>query len=222
MDSLRRRFEQNQKDSSFTVAALLSSLTDPIMKHLPVEEITRELQSKQRAQSGILTDEMPVSDVVSVASSAVTDEGGCKVRSKKEMWDEIKIISITRAVSLIYAISLLVFFTRLQLNLLGRKNYLDSVLSLSEEIDPVEEYDVKIADQEEKDIIDNEVNRRFLTYSWWLLNNGWRKLVDTVKKATADAFKEYVPPIFVISFFLVSLLMINIVLHRDRSSRTPI
>ncbi|KAK7202550.1 peroxisomal biogenesis factor 3 [Myxozyma melibiosi] len=189
-ENLRRRFEQNQNDASFTVAALLSSLTDPLMETMPVEEITRELQAKQRIASA------SASETGSVASSSVTAEeaaGGGKARSKKEMWEEIKIMSVTRAVSMMYATALLIFFTRLQLNLLGRKNYLDSVLSLSEEVAENEAEEEEEYKRQQKEVVDNEVNRRFLTYSWWLLNNGWQDLVAVVQRATIKAFEDVSP-----------------------------
>ena len=45
--SLRRRFEHNQEDCTFTVLALLPTATENILKALPVESITHELQLKK-------------------------------------------------------------------------------------------------------------------------------------------------------------------------------
>lgn len=47
--SLRRRFEQNQEDCTYTVLALLPTVRDEIIGSLPVEEISNELQ-KQKAE----------------------------------------------------------------------------------------------------------------------------------------------------------------------------
>lgn len=47
--SLRRRFEQNQEDCTYTVLALLPTVRDEIIGALPVEEISNELQ-KQKAE----------------------------------------------------------------------------------------------------------------------------------------------------------------------------
>lgn len=47
-------------------------------------------------------------------------------KSKIQLWDEVKIYSITRALTLIYTLSLLTLLTRIQLNLLGRRNYMSS------------------------------------------------------------------------------------------------
>jgi len=48
--SLRRRFEQNQEDCTFTVLALLPTATENILESLPVESITHELQQQRTAR----------------------------------------------------------------------------------------------------------------------------------------------------------------------------
>lgn len=48
--SLRRRFEQNQEDCTFTVLALLPSATDNILAELETERITFELQQQKAAK----------------------------------------------------------------------------------------------------------------------------------------------------------------------------
>jgi peroxin-3 len=45
--SLRRRFEQNQTDCTYTVLALLPTAAEDILEALPVEELTKELQKKR-------------------------------------------------------------------------------------------------------------------------------------------------------------------------------
>lgn len=46
-DSLKRRFEQNQEDCSYTVLALLPTAADSVIDDLPVEKLTQELQQKK-------------------------------------------------------------------------------------------------------------------------------------------------------------------------------
>lgn len=48
--SLRRRFEQNQEDCTYTVLALLPTATDNIMAELQTERITFELQEQKAAK----------------------------------------------------------------------------------------------------------------------------------------------------------------------------
>ncbi|KAK9430049.1 Peroxin-3 [Lipomyces doorenjongii] len=194
-ENLRRRFEKNQQDAVFTVAALLSSMTDPIVCELPVEEVTDELQSKRGplsqssnapSQSGDDTN----AETTSIASSStitiidVDTESQQPKRTKKKLWNDLKIMAITRAVSLVYAIALLIFFTRLQLNMLGRQNYVKSVKAMTESYDQ---------GASEDQVMQNEVNRRFLTFSWWLLTRGWVRIVSNVREATEMVFESVTP-----------------------------
>ncbi len=52
LSSLRRRFQQNQEDCTFTVLALLPTATDNIIEALPVETITHDLQQKKAERLG--------------------------------------------------------------------------------------------------------------------------------------------------------------------------
>ena len=52
VSSLRRRFQQNQEDCTFTVLALLPTATDNIIEALPVETITHDLQQKKTERLG--------------------------------------------------------------------------------------------------------------------------------------------------------------------------
>ncbi|KAK9451706.1 Peroxin-3 [Limtongia smithiae] len=210
-ENLRRRFEQNQRDAAFTVAALLSSLAEPIARELPVEEITHALQAKRMpatssqsptlssATSSVVSDNTSVVSATSSSAtvidveSSTTEVRAAARQSKKELWNDLKVASVARAISLIYAISLLVFFTRLQLNLLGRKNYIDSVMALARDTAGGRNNDDDDEAGYETDIIDHEVNRRFLTFSWWLLNRGCLSIVDSVKRATESVFSSLTP-----------------------------
>ncbi len=73
--SLRRRFEQNQEDCTFTVLALLPTATANILEAMPTENITYEIQQMKgsavaRARSvGSLSPP-------TVSEAAVTDDDG--------------------------------------------------------------------------------------------------------------------------------------------------
>ncbi|KAK9248996.1 Peroxin-3 [Lipomyces tetrasporus] len=199
-ENLRRRFEQNQQDATFTVAALLSSVTDPIISELPVEVITDELQAKRGPVSRSSNTPSQSGDDVntettSIASSTITiidvdAETQQPKRTKKQLWNDLKIMAVTRAMSLIYAIALLIFFTRLQLNMLGRQNYVKSVKAMSEGGDREVALDQGTVEDQ---LIQNEVNRRYLTFSWWLLTRGWVKIVSNVREATETVFESVTP-----------------------------
>lgn len=62
--SIHRRFQQNQEDCTFTVQALLPTATTNIVKELPVEKLTAELQRKKAAR---------------MAKSTATTDGGSDI-----------------------------------------------------------------------------------------------------------------------------------------------
>jgi peroxin-3 len=73
-DSLRRRFEQNQEDCTFTVLALLPTATENIVAELETERITFELQ-QQKAAKLARNGEGGVSDFGSTPPSVTDDDG---------------------------------------------------------------------------------------------------------------------------------------------------
>lgn len=82
-------------------------------------------------------------------------------------------------------------FTRVQLNLLGRRNYLSSVISLA--TPPANESTISLEDHDDDDLTqtlgnDFDTNRRYLAFSWWLLHRGWRQLMDEVQAAVSETF----------------------------------
>lgn len=221
-ENLRRRFEQNQADCTFTVLALLPTATENILEALPVEELTQELQKKRAERLARLNGAEAQSSDPGSATTSVTDDdgrslasfqtdsyihtgpsGGSSIegdgqrlkKSKAQLWNEVKITAITRSFLLIYTLSLLTLLTRIQLNLLGRRNYLASVMSLASP--PSDAATIKLEDHDD-DIgpafgNDFETNRRYLTFSWWLLHRGWRGLMDRVQEAVNDVFATLNP-----------------------------
>ena len=75
--SLRRRFVQNQEDCTFTVLALLPTVTDNILAALPVESITRELQQQKAERLGRSAgaSDVGISEFSSSTPSAAGDDG---------------------------------------------------------------------------------------------------------------------------------------------------
>lgn len=164
------------------------------------EEDGRSLSSFQ-SESFLHTSQM--------ATSSSAD--GEKPKSKTQLWNELKIncmfdkrtlepctsrhlanflAAITRTFTLIYTLSLLTLLTRIQLNLLGRRNYLSSVVSLA--TPPPNSSTINLEDHDD-DVNqafgnDFETNRRYLTFSWWLLHRGWKDLMNKVESSVKEAF----------------------------------
>ncbi|KAN0103124.1 Peroxin-3 [Hyaloscypha variabilis] len=225
-ENLRRRFEQNQEDCTFTVLALLPTATDNIIHELETERITYELQQQKAAKLARIGEINPselgsgppsVTDddgrsmaslqsesgvhasQIGIPSASVVGEGpqdggqqAQKARkSKLQLWNDLKISSITRAFTLIYTLALLTLLTRIQLNLLGRRSYLSSVVSLAtggmeQSTISLENHDDDNPDQAYGN--DFDTNRRYLTFSWWLLHRGWREVMLKVEAAVKEVF----------------------------------
>lgn len=215
-ENLRRRFEQNQEDCTYTVLALLPTIRDEVIGAYPVEELSGELQ-KQRAErlarsvgglSEVASTDLPsgppsaVGDGSSMSGSFVHTSQmgestlGAQLRpnkSKVQLWYDMKIQSITRALTLLYTISLLTLLTRIQLNLLGRRTYLSSVVSLASP--PTgQQASVISLENNDDDNYDNvygsdfETNRKYLTFSWWLLHKGCKDIATKVEQAVKEVF----------------------------------
>jgi peroxin-3 len=216
--SLRRRFEQNQEDCTYTVIALLPTVREEIIGALPVEQITEQLQHERQERlrrhgaSEAASSELPsgppsvTDDGASLQSSSYVhasqmvssagDDSASSTRpkrSKAQLWQEMKIHSITRALTLMYTVALLTMLTRIQLNLLGRRTYLSSVVALASPPPAVEESTISLENRDD-DNYDNmygndfETNRKYLTFSWWLLHRGSKQIMDRVMDAVKEVF----------------------------------
>jgi peroxin-3 len=117
-------------------------------------------------------------------------------KTKAQLWNEMKISSITRAFTLLYTLSLLSLLTRIQLNLLGRRNYLASVVSLASPPAAGSKINLENHDDDNFDQAygnDFETNRRYLSLSWWLLHRGCIDLMHKVRGAVKEVFGSLNP-----------------------------
>lgn len=86
---------------------------------------------------------------------------------------------------------MLTLLTRIQLNLLGRRNYLSSVvLSASHS---TQDPRISLENRDDDNLEQNygsefEINRKFLTFSWWLLHRGWKLIQEKVQAAVIEVF----------------------------------
>jgi len=127
------------------------------------------------------------------------EDGSHQPRSRKtkaQLWNEVKLTSITRAFTLIYSLSLLTILTRIQLNLLGRLNYISSVVSLAQPPPPGRVNSISLEDHDDGGAgagaanlgNDFETNRRYLTFSWYLLHKGYAQVMEKVDRAVEEVF----------------------------------
>ena len=121
--------------------------------------------------------------------------------------------AITRALTLLYTLSLLTLLTRIQLNLLGRRNYISSVAATAA---PQAGYSGRISLQNNDDGTDFNTfgndfntNRKYLTFSWWLLQRGYKDIMELVSNAVKDVFGP-IPPTEVLTPTRLSSLILQV------------
>lgn len=83
--SLRRRFEQNQEDCTFTVLAILPTATENILDAIPVEQVLEELQRQkaERLSRSVGPSEIASSAPPSVAETTETTEDDAQSSSQQ-------------------------------------------------------------------------------------------------------------------------------------------
>ncbi|KAJ3167135.1 peroxin [Geranomyces variabilis] len=206
--NVKRRFEQNLQDCTFAVGSLLPTLGENLFEELNVELVTAQLQQTRQAAAAkgegstelgaattTTTTTTPaaaqppaqppttsVDKVTATNTAADASEGPKPKKGKIELWQELKILSFTRTISSVYLVTLLIVFTHLQLNLLGRFFYLDSVVAFSQ-VD--HEQEIKGTVGGTKGVSD-ETERKYLTFSWYVLNVGWKQCVKKVQAAVDE------------------------------------
>ncbi|KAG8532103.1 uncharacterized protein KY384_003740 [Bacidia gigantensis] len=199
----KEKFQQNQEDCTITVLELLPTVTENILDALPSESITQELQQRKAERLGRSAGASELAPSESSAALSTTEEDGKSLSSESyvhasqvQLWTELKINSITRAFTLIYTVTLLTLLTRVQLNLLGRRNYLSSVVSqvsISTKSPIISLENREDGNAERSYDNDFETNRKYLTFSWWLLHRGWRQLMMKVETAVKEVFGPLKP-----------------------------
>ncbi|KAJ3285286.1 peroxin [Borealophlyctis nickersoniae] len=176
--NVKRRFEQNQQDCTFAVASLLPTLGEELFAALNVELITAQLQQTKQSKTAEAAGEEGAP-----TEEQKRQEAAQQMQRKLSMWEELKILGFTRTISAVYLVTLLIVFTHLQLNLLGRFFYLDSVVNQQRENGSDELVD---GTEGGRKGVSDEAERKYLTFSWFILNVGWKRCVERVRKATEE------------------------------------
>lgn len=106
-------------------------------------------------------------------------------RVKLELWNELKIMSFTRTITALYSLTFLTLLTQVQLNLLGRFTYVSSVVALTNTTDAayrIESPSAKGSLSSTNGLLDFQTEKKYLTFSYWLLHEGWRRWNEKVQE----------------------------------------
>ncbi|KAK3826486.1 MAG: Peroxin-3 [Linnemannia elongata] len=129
--------------------------------------------------------------IVAAAEIIVKDEATAAIerKTKLELWSELKVMSFTRTVTALYSLTFLTLLTQVQLNLLGRFTYVSSVIALSNTTDTSYRVDapaVKGSLSSTAGQLDFQTEKKYLTFSYWLLHEGWRRWSEKVRDVVED------------------------------------
>ncbi|WFD35274.1 peroxin [Malassezia cuniculi] len=112
---------------------------------------------------------------------------------KVKLWNQIKITSLSRLITSLYALALLALQTHIQLNLIGRRTYISS-LEATVRDDPEQHHKIELhgpgVEAGEDDEQARTTDRQYLTCSWWFLHHGWKVIAERVEQAVADEAGE--------------------------------
>ncbi|KAL6973594.1 peroxisomal membrane protein pex32 [Sarracenia purpurea var. burkii] len=97
---------------------------------------------------------------------------------KLELWDRLKILSFTRMVLSLWAMTMLSLYIRVQVNILGRHLYIDTARSLG-----VSHL------LEEDDLLDRNDQQQFLATADFLSNYGLPTLISNLQASASDVLK---------------------------------
>ncbi|KAK1756098.1 peroxin-3 [Echria macrotheca] len=194
---------QQYKGTAAARARSVGSLSPPTVSEVAATDddghstISAGVQSEAGVHMSQISVPAPITPVDSTDASSEAPQTPQKPhKTKRQLWDDLTISSITRSFTLIYTLGLLTMLTRIQLNLLGRRSYLSSVVSLAtggtQATISLENNDDDGAPEHTYGT-DFETNRKYLTFSWWLLNRGWVDVMQRVDASVRQVFGHLSP-----------------------------
>ncbi|KAG5539434.1 hypothetical protein RHGRI_019841 [Rhododendron griersonianum] len=115
---------------------------------------------------------------------------------KLELWDRLKILSFTRMVVSLWAMTMLSLYIRVQVNILGRHLYIDTARDLGSSDLPVSSilffyFSILYMafSPEEADLIDRNELQQFLASADFLSNYGMSTLISNMQAAASEVLK---------------------------------
>ncbi|KAF9963050.1 peroxin [Mortierella alpina] len=149
------------------------------------------VQSDDSAATEQATVEQTTAEQAKEGQAVVRDDitAAMDRRIKLELWNELKIMSFTRTVTALYSLTFLTLLTQVQLNLLGRFTYVSSVVALSNTTDAsyrMESTSTKGSLSSTNGQLDFQTEKKYLTFSYWLLHEGWRRWSEKVREVVED------------------------------------
>ncbi|KAF9985463.1 peroxin [Modicella reniformis] len=168
---------EDEKDPTSEKTPVTNGSVPEIQIHQEVKKDgSPPLQQQQVEDAEETTASSPKVVVKDGAASAIDRQ------IKLELWNELKIMSFTRTITALYSLTLLTLLTQVQLNLLGRFTYVSSVVALANTTDAA----YRIESPSTKGPLSFQTEKKYLTFSYWLLHEGWRRWSEKVRGVVED------------------------------------
>ncbi|CAG8741156.1 27293_t:CDS:2, partial [Racocetra persica] len=140
-----------------------------------------ERSENRRSDSGSSTNSGQDSDSQSPLSGShpihmSASQSFADKKTRVELWNEVKYKTFVRSIAAIYLEAFLTLIITIQLNLLGRYNYLYSIVSLTEH----DREQVIQINPPTGSILNSNIEKKYLTFSWWFLNVGYNEVIERV------------------------------------------
>ena len=120
----------------------------------------------------------------SAATLDTSEESQAELKKRKLVqWEEVKRVSLTRTFTAVYTVVLLMILIKVQLNLVARYTYLDSIESLE---DRTEEGGQQQPGGSKKRSLPFDAEKKYLALSWYFLHQTVQKIQEQVEQAVNE------------------------------------
>ncbi|CAI0541594.1 unnamed protein product [Linum tenue] len=125
-----------------------------------------------------ITEELDHSFITEALQKGKSQPTALTTAEKLELWDKLKIISFTRMVASLWAVTLLSLYIRVQVNILGRHLYIDIARNLESSFM-----------SDDADLIDRDDQQKYLAGSDYLPHSGLLVLADDIQTAVTEVLQ---------------------------------
>ncbi|CAO1639031.1 unnamed protein product [Sympodiomycopsis kandeliae] len=156
------------------------------------EAEARRLGEEEQAKVAAEAKRLEQEEQARAEALRLQEEAAAARKRKAVLWNELKLLSISRYLTTLYAVNLLSILTNVQLSLLGRYSYLRSLdpqssSSSSSGDDPLEAAWTRSSSISSSSKITQETEEAYLTFSWYFLHVGWKSLGERVQSKVEES-----------------------------------
>ncbi|KAI9292464.1 Peroxin-3 [Neoconidiobolus thromboides FSU 785] len=162
-ENLKKRFEKNLIDTNEVIKSLLGLLKTNLFKDYPVEDLVQQITELK---------------------NTTTDKTELK-QLKLKLWEQVKIMSFTRTLGSLYLINFLSLLTYIQMNLVGRLIYIESIIGAHPNLEALNRDSTSTPAK-----MSYENEKLFLSFTWWFINRGYQSVMETIHNVVKNEMES--------------------------------